>query len=169
MTDETKHDSTTGHGSYEHQDLQDSRVLYFYLGLAVAVLLCILGLRGLFSFLDRHEKALQAPVNPLVSNVPADTRHLPMDYKEYLKNFPNPRLEIDERNQLDSERLREEKSLYTYGWVDEKAGTVHIPIERAMDLLSQRGLPVRPQGAASTASAATATGKTGMSKKGEKK
>jgi len=36
--------------------------------------------------------------------------------------------------------------LYSYGWVDEKAGTVHIPIERAMDLIVQRGLPVRGSG-----------------------
>jgi hypothetical protein len=39
--------------------------------------------------------------------------------------------------------------LYSYGWVDEKAGTVHIPIDRAMDLIVQRGLPVRPQAATS--------------------
>jgi hypothetical protein len=28
--------------------------------------------------------------------------------------------------------------------VDQKAGTVRIPIERAMDLLVQRGLPTHP-------------------------
>lgn len=175
MSDEIKHENATGHGSYEHQDLQAGGVLYFYLGLGVVVLLCILGLRGVFSFLDRREKALEPPVNPLVSNVPTDTRHLPVDFKDYLKeNFPNPRLEIDERNQLDDERLREEKSLYSYGWVDEKAGTVRIPIERAMDLLAQRGLPVRQQGAANAAAAAipaakTGIAKTGLTKKGEKK
>ena len=43
-----------------------------------------------------------------------------------------------------------EKELYSYGWVDEKAGTVHIPIERAMDLIAQRGLPVRGQGGTGT-------------------
>jgi len=165
MTDETKHDAiNSAHGSYEHQDLQDRGVFYFYLGLAVVTLLCILALRGFFVFLDRREKALQPAVNPLITNVPTDTRHLPMDYKEYLKNFPDPRLEIDERNQFDDERLREEKSLYSYGWVDEKAETVHIPIERAMDLLVQRGLPVRPQNTASQA----ATGTPAVSK-GKKK
>jgi len=48
---------------------------------------------------------------------------------------------------------------------------VHIPIERAMDLLVQRGLPVRPQGAAdesSTAEADPAKSKTATNK-GEKK
>jgi hypothetical protein len=166
MTDETKHDSTAGHGSYERQDLQSSGVLYFYLGLAVAVLLCILGLRGLFSVLERREKAVETPVNPLVTHVPEDTRHIAPGYPQ--SAFPSPKLEEDERGQLNGILLSEEKTLYSYGWVDEKAGTVHIPIERAMELLAQRGLPVRPQSAASAA-AATPIGQTGMTKKGEKK
>ena len=41
--------------------------------------------------------------------------------------------------------VNEDNELYSYGWVDEKAGTVHIPIDRAMELLVERGLPVRPQ------------------------
>jgi hypothetical protein len=154
MTDEPKHERATGHGSYERQDLQASGVLYFYLGLAVVTLLCILGLRGLFAVLDRREKTLEPPVNPLVTNVPTDTRHITPGYPQ--SAFPNPKLEEDERGQLNGILLNEDKTLYSYGWVDEKAGTVHIPIERAMELIVQRGLPVRPQGAVVT-------------KKGEKK
>ncbi len=41
-------------------------------------------------------------------------------------------------------RATEEAVLTTYGWVDRKNGVVHIPIDRAMDLLLQRGLPTRP-------------------------
>jgi hypothetical protein len=33
--------------------------------------------------------------------------------------------------------------LNSYGWVDQKAGVARIPIDRAMDLLLQKGLPVR--------------------------
>ena len=170
MTNETKHENTAGHGGYERQDLQVSGILYFLLGLGIVTLLCIFALRGMFAVLDHREKALQPKVNPLVTNVPADTRHLTVDYKDYLKqNFPDPRLEIDERGQLNGIRFNEDKTLYSYGWVDEKAGTVHIPIERAMDLLVQRGLPVRSPGAASDAAAKTATNTTGTRKKGKKK
>jgi hypothetical protein len=165
MTDEIKHESTTGHGSYEHQDLQARGVIYFYLAMAVAVLLCILALMGVFSFLDHREKALEPPVNPLVTNVPTDTRHIASGYPQ--SAFPSPKLEEDERGQFIGILLNEEKTLNSYGWVDEKAGTVHIPIERAMELLAQRGLPVRPQ--AASADAATPTGKTGTSKKEGKK
>ena len=33
--------------------------------------------------------------------------------------------------------------LNTYGWVDKQNGIVRLPIDRAMELLLQRGLPVR--------------------------
>jgi hypothetical protein len=32
-----------------------------------------------------------------------------------------------------------------YGWVDREAGVVRVPIERAMELLLERGLPTRPE------------------------
>jgi hypothetical protein len=157
MSDETKHEIATGNAGFERQDLQPSGVLYFFLGLLLAILLCIVGLKGVFTILDHREKALQPAVNPLVTNVPTDTRHIPKDYAE--KAFPDPLMEKDEHTKIDDLRSKEEKTLYSYGWVDEKAGTVRIPIDRAMDLIVERGLPVLHQSAATTP-----TGK-----KGEKK
>jgi hypothetical protein len=111
----------------------------------VVTALCLFGLRGLYAYLDRREKVAQPQVNPLLTNIPEDTRHVVPGYPQ--TTFPNPKLEEDERGQLNGIRMNEEKILYSYGWVDEKAGTVHIPIERAMDLIVQRGLPTRDQGA----------------------
>src|ERR1022692_470671 len=167
MTNETKHENTTGHGGFERQDLQVSGILYFLLTIVVVMAICLLGLRGVYAFLDRREKALQPPVNPLRTNLPEDTRHMAPGYPQGA--FPNPKLEEDERGQLNGIRLNEEKTLYSYGWIDEKAGTVRIPIERAMDLIVERGLPVRSPGAASDAAAKTATNTTGTRKKGKKK
>jgi hypothetical protein len=152
MSSEAKHENTNGHGSYERQDLKPSGILYFLLALGVATLLCILAIKGLYSFLERREKASQPSVNPLITNRPEDTRHVERGYPQSV--FPNPKLEEDERGQLDDIRTNEDKTLYSYGWVDEKAGTVHVPIERAMDLLVQRGLPVRPQSAVNENAAA---------------
>ena len=167
MSDETKHEIATGNVGFERQDLQPSGVLYFFLGLLLAILLCIVGLKGVFAILDHREKALQPAVNPLVTNVPTDTRHIAPGYPQDV--FPNPKLEEDERGQLNGIRLEEEKTLYSYGWVDGKAGTVRIPIDRAMDLLVQRGLPVRAQNMASDPPAAKMATTTAKSKKGEKK
>jgi hypothetical protein len=54
-------------------------------------------------------------------------------------------LESDERQEINDFRMQEEQTLNSYGWVDHSAGVVHIPIDRAMQLLAQRGLPTRPQ------------------------
>jgi hypothetical protein len=163
MSDDSKHGNTTGHGGFERQDLQVSGILYFLLTIVVITAICLLGIRGLYAFLDHREKAAQPALSPLVTSVPTDTRHIAPGYPQGA--FPDPRLEVDERGQLNGIRLSEENTLYSYGWVDEKAGTVRIPIDRAMDLLAQRGLPVRSQGAVSAAAAVTAE----TSKKGKKK
>ena len=167
MSDQTKHENTTEQGGFEHQDLQASSILYFLLTIVVVVVICLLCLRGLFAFLDHREKSLQPAVNPLVTNVLADTRHIAPGYPQGA--FPNPKLEEDERGQLNGIRLAEEKTLYSYGWIDEKAGTVRIPIERAMDLIVQRGLPVHSQNMASDSAAARKATTTATSKAGAKK
>ena len=131
------------HETYEHQDLRAASILYFLLAIVVVTVICMFALRGFYTFLDHREKASQPAVNPLVTNIPEDTQHVAPGYPQTV--FPSPRLEEDERGQLNGIKQAEDDTLYSYGWVDEKAGTVRIPIERAMDLLVQRGLPVRSQ------------------------
>jgi len=65
------------HETYEHQDLRAAGILYFLLTLVVVTVLCMFGLKGLYAFLDHRERATQSAVNPLVKNVPEDTRHIP--------------------------------------------------------------------------------------------
>jgi len=57
--------------------------------------------------------------------------------------FPEPRLQIAPQLDLAAMRAREEAELHSYGWIDRKAGVVRLPIDRAMELMVQRGLPVR--------------------------
>jgi hypothetical protein len=148
MTDDTQHGNPGGHGDFERQDLSPRTIALFLIALGVGIIVSIFILRGFFVFLDKRDRLSQPAVNPLVTNVPEDTRHVPRGYPQTA--FPNPRLEEDERTQLNGMRTEEEKTLYSYGWVNEQQGIVRIPIERAMDLLVQRGLPVRPQTEANT-------------------
>lgn len=148
MSNETHKTNSNGHGDYERSDISVAGVLYFIAGLIVAGLLVHFIVNGMFSFLNHKYEVEQPPVSPLVKNIPEDTRRLPPqygnNYQKYLKeNFPAPQLETDERTELNDIRLHEEDTLSTYGWVDQKAGTVRIPIDRAMGILAQRGLPVR--------------------------
>jgi hypothetical protein len=64
---------------------------------------------------------------------------------ELTRKFPTPRLETDDGNQdLADLHVRESLLLDHYSWIDRSQGKVRIPIERAMELIAQHGLPVIP-------------------------
>ena len=142
MTDELKHSHTQT--DFEQEDLGARPIIMFLVWLAVALVVLGLGLKGAYVLMDRYSEAHQPEVSPLKPAVQG-TREAG---KADLVKFPEPRLEENERTELKDFRLKEEEQLHSYGWVDEKAGTAHIPIERAMQLVAQRGLPVREEAAA---------------------
>lgn len=57
---------------------------------------------------------------------------------------PPPRPEAIPGQTLQSVRATEAALLNTYEWIDRDAGIVRLPIDRAMDLIVRRGLPVQP-------------------------
>lgn len=57
------------------------------------------------------------------------------------EEFPQPRLEVKPGANLAELRSAEDADLNCYGWIDRNAGTIRIPIERAMQLILERGLP----------------------------
>jgi hypothetical protein len=127
---------------FEREDLSPRSVLIFLIGLGVATIVFVILVYGVFGIMDRALRAQRAAPNPLATDVSADTRHVPPDVR---MKFPEPRLEVSERAELKDVRLAEEDQLNSYGWVDQKTGVVRIPITRAMELVAQRGLPVRSQ------------------------
>jgi hypothetical protein len=54
-----------------------------------------------------------------------------------------PHLQLMPPEELKEFRAKEEAELNSYGWINRTAGVVRIPVNRAMDLLLQRGLPAR--------------------------
>jgi hypothetical protein len=64
---------------------------------------------------------------------------------ELTQQFPTPRVQTDDGNQDVADlHAREDLLLDNYSWVDAAHSKVRIPIERAMELLAQRGLAVAP-------------------------
>jgi len=65
--------------------------------------------------------------------------------------FPSPNNQVAPRVELSEHRRRERAQLDTYGWVDQKKGIARVPIDRALDILAERGLPkvknIAPKGA----------------------
>jgi len=56
---------------------------------------------------------------------------------------PEPRLQANPPLDLRNYRAMEEAQLHSYGWVDSTNRVVRIPLERALEIVEQRGLPIR--------------------------
>jgi hypothetical protein len=116
---------------HEESDVNIRAIFGFGLGLlAVGVVVHVL-VWLLFLSLAAGEQVQTPPQYPLAV---ADSERLP----------PEPRLQTSPRQDLIDLRAQEQQLLQTYGWVDRNAGVVRIPIEEAVRLTLERGLPVRP-------------------------
>jgi hypothetical protein len=62
------------------------------------------------------------------------------------KQPPEPRLQQHPAQDMRDWRAAEDRASRQYAWIDPDKGIVQIPVERAMDLVVQRGLPVPPAG-----------------------
>ena len=62
-------------------------------------------------------------------------------YAEKVAGFPQPQLITEPGRERRRVQLNQATKLKTYGWVDRKTGIARIPVDRAMQLLLERGLP----------------------------
>lgn len=115
--------------AHESSDISIRGVVWFVIILALTAGLIEVAMYGLFVVLDKVE----VRNDPYVSPLDYPTGQLP----------PNPRLETTPWEDLKEFVGGEQRYLTTYGWVDAGTGQVHIPIERAKELLLQRGIPAR--------------------------
>jgi hypothetical protein len=74
-----------------------------------------------------------------------NARQYPLATEQEQRLPPEPRLQVNPRGDLRALRDEEDALLRGYSWVDKSAGVVRIPIDRAMQLTLDRGLPARPQ------------------------
>ena len=152
MTDEhnkSEHEIENPETRYERRDLSPHGVLLFLVGLAVTSVLIYFVLWGFYAYLNGfHGKQARMPS-------PLQTAHDNMNTERVVQGFPQPQLQPNPAADLNKFRAQEEEILNSYGWADQQAGIAHIPIEQAIDIIAQRGLPVR-QGNESAVTAAQA-------------
>ncbi len=149
MSDENLNHAESPTESFERQDLPPLGVFYFLSGLAIVGIAIYFILVGMYRYLDAYDRTHQPPTNPMAvtTGVNPNTMTQREIQQQVEKTFPKPVLEYSERTQFIQELENEDNTLESYGWVDQKAGVVRIPIEQAMDLVVQRGLPVIPESA----------------------
>jgi hypothetical protein len=119
---------------HEPSDIDFRAILGVGAGLVVAALVIYALVWLLFLSLSNREAHGAPPEFPLAAS---QEQRLP----------PEPRLQTDPREDLRVLRQSEDQILQSYGWIDKNAGVVRIPIDEAMKLTVERGLPSRPEGA----------------------
>jgi hypothetical protein len=137
---------------YEATDVRISGVVVFIIALSIFAVVTAVLAYGVGKVLDARMNKEDGPLSRWAH--PVDVRPLgnmasnpEMQSKmaEMTQSFPVPRVQTDDGNQDVADlHLREDLLLNNYSWVDSSQGKVRIPIDRAMELLAERGLPVAP-------------------------
>ena len=129
MDENNQHNRRAGH---EETDINVWAVGKFAVGLMLVAVAALFLLFGLFRYLLSRAGGPPSGRSQVAASEPA-------------KAFPQPQLQQSEVLDLKAVRAAEDQVLNGYAWVDPEKGVVRIPIDRAMDLLVERGLPSRPQ------------------------
>ena len=142
-------DASTG---YEQTDVRATGILVFLTSLFIFVGVCGVVTWGIGKLINTHLNKEDGPNSKWtktaeireLGNLPSSPE-MQNKIAEITKTFPTPRVQTDDGNQDVADlHAREDLLLDNYTWIDQSKGTVRIPIERAMEILAQKGLPVAP-------------------------
>jgi hypothetical protein len=145
--------ASTPQEGYEASDVSATGIAVFLASLLAFVVVFFVFCWGMGGVINNRLVKEDGPPNKWNTletggaNIPKNMASNPAMEQQQLQQltqkFPTPRLEIDDGNQ-DLADLHERESLLLnhYSWIDRGQGKVRIPVERAMELIAQRGLPV---------------------------
>jgi hypothetical protein len=137
---------------YERTDANVTGIVVFLVALgifaAVTGLLCY----GIGKVINAHLNKEDGPTSKWsktvdirqLGNLPSNPE-MQNKVAELMQTFPTPRVQVDNGDQdITDLHAREDLLLDNYTWIDQSKETVRIPIDRAMELIAQQGLPVAP-------------------------
>jgi hypothetical protein len=137
---------------FEQSDVKITGIIVFLTALGIFVVVTAVLCYGIGKVIDARMNREDGPNSKWTKTV--DIRQLgnlpsspEMQNKvaELTQQFPAPRVQLDDGNQDVADlHAREDLLLDNYSWVDSSHTKVRIPIERAIELIAQRGLPVAP-------------------------
>jgi hypothetical protein len=117
-----------GNGGYEKSDAHLKSVAMLVALTVGLTLVGVVSMFFLFGYIVERDASRDTPPSPL-----AGTR----------APYTGPRLQVAPPQDMKEMEAAEQEVLESYSWVDPESGIVRIPIERAIDLLAERGLPTR--------------------------
>jgi hypothetical protein len=137
---------------YERSDVGVTGIVVFLTALAIFVAVIGLLCYGIGKVFNAHMNKVDGPNSKWTKTVDVrqlgnfpSSPELQNKMAEITQTFPTPRVQIDNGDQDVADlHAREDLLLNYYSWANQSQGKVRIPIERAMELIVERGLPVAP-------------------------
>jgi hypothetical protein len=114
---------------HEENSIQYMPVLIFIAVMIIVSIATFLTVKIIQQTFDTNWARSEAPLSPLAQ----------------VQMPPAPLLQVSSGQDRIDLRAKEQAVINSYRWVDEKNGVVGIPVEEAIKLLAQRGLPARDQ------------------------
>ncbi len=114
--------------SHEHRDASFRAVMSFAIGMVIAAGVIQLVVWGMLRYFDQMRLSNAVPT-----------------HSQFGGPYPPPaapRIQADPVHDMNLFRASEERILNSYTWTDDGHTAVRIPIERAKQMLLERGLPV---------------------------
>jgi hypothetical protein len=148
-------DTWVEHG-HEESDVNIKGIVSFGVALAIGGFVICFALYGFYLALNWGYEKNQAPANPMMAA--AGVKPEPIDKTETTNEvtarlqatFPKPLLQANEYRDYAVFARQQEEQLHSYSWINQADGSVRIPIDRAIELIAERGLPA-PAAAAKAA------------------
>ena len=153
---ESKDKASSVREGYEVTDVSVSGIAVFLVGLFISVGVFFVFCFGMGKVINNALIKRDGPPDKWhagqkpeeFSNMQSNPAGEQKELQQLTQSFPTPRLQTDNGAQdLVDLHQREDLLLDHYSWVNESQGQVRIPIQRAMELVAQRGLPVESQAA----------------------
>jgi len=120
-----------GHGGGYDREISLRGIVIFGIALALILVASLAAMWVMSGAFKAREVSADPKPSPLAE---ANARRLP----------PEPRLEPSPPKAYREWRRQEEAMVSGYGWADERARVARIPLDRAMEIVLEKGLPVPP-------------------------
>lgn len=163
------HVASRGEAQHETSDVNIKAIVGFGVFLVVSGIILHVALYGLYIFFDKMADKRNPPPNPMMKverPLGSDTMSAESQAETAKRlnrtfggNALNPMLQVDDVHDMDMMRKSQDTQMSEYQWMNKGTGSVRIPIQRAMDLIVERGLPnvpAPPPGKAAAGAAAAA-------------
>ena len=115
---------------HEESDVNVGAIIRYGIGLLLVGAVVHVFLWWLLGTYERQNERAQTQLYPLAAG---QGDRLP----------PFPRFQENPQQELQELRAKQKAQLESYGWVDKETGVARIPIEEAMKMVIERGLPTR--------------------------